>query len=153
MVYFQQMLKNKKRFVPLLLLSIYALLLGQEIIVNQVLCVKNNGVEAIELAVLDFQCQCKPKSPHYHPKGVEPQFQTRLVSQCCDCFDLLLEISWIERNIPNISVENKVLQRFAPNRPPALPLNAPCRRLFAPIQGSKFPGAPLPVPGSMIMRC
>jgi len=57
------MKKNKKIPVSILLLSIYALFMCQEIMINQVLCFKDNGDADVELAIFGLQCECKNEDP------------------------------------------------------------------------------------------
>jgi hypothetical protein len=100
------MIKNKKLLTATLLMLGYALLMFQEIAVNQVLCYKKNGTVNLELAVLSLKCICVES--HDHPGSPsESQDPGKCVQSLCqynNCIDQPVNTSWLERDItPNSS--------------------------------------------------
>ncbi len=95
------MLNNKKPLTATLLMLVYALLMFQEIAVNQVLCYKKNGAVNLELAVLNLKCNCfeihdHPVSPSASPN---PGKCFQVSCQYSTCVDQPFNSSWLERDI------------------------------------------------------
>ena len=95
------MLKLRKRYSSILLLGMCVLFMTQEIVVNQVLCYKENGALDVELAFLGFQCQCKTNCAHDHYSATEPVNTRQLAPHCINCFDLPLDGAWLNRDMRN----------------------------------------------------
>ncbi|UCH97947.1 MAG: hypothetical protein JSV88_14125 [Candidatus Aminicenantes bacterium] len=153
MVYNHRMQKNKKIPVSFLLLSIYALFMCQEIMVNQVLCCKDNGTADIELAIFGFQCDCKNKNPHTHLDHSKTKNPRQLSAKSFDCFDLPLANTWMKRNIPNINFEINLVKQYDLNIQVPLQLNDPFRRLPESVPKSKFIYQSGSLVDSVVLRC
>lgn len=100
------MIKNKKPLTAILLMLVYALLMFQEIAVDQVLCYKENGDVHLELAVFSLKCNCF--EIHNHPITPQDSHKTndcsKLSCQFVNCIDQPFNTSWLERDItPNPS--------------------------------------------------
>jgi hypothetical protein len=153
MVYISRMKKNKKIPVLILLLSIYTLFMCQEIIVNQVLCVKDNGNANIELAIFGFQCECKKEVSHAHLDFSQIKTLRQLCAQCFDCVDLPQENTWIKRNINNTNFEINLVKQCDLDTQIYLQLDNPSRLLPGSILKGKFLYNSLPTVDSVIFRC
>lgn len=95
------MTKNKKPLTAILLMLVYALLMFQEIAVNQVLCHKKNGAVNLELAVLSFKCNCfeihnHPTTPQHSPN---PDQCSQFFCQLDNCIDQPVNTSWLVRDL------------------------------------------------------
>jgi hypothetical protein len=82
------MLNNKKLLTAMLLITAYALLLCQEVVVSQVLCYKDNGCTDLELAVFSIQCNCRSHKHHSHlslmtTSEKRSQFSSKFDFDCC----------------------------------------------------------------------
>lgn len=85
---------------------VYALLMFQEIAVNQVLCYKKDGTVNLELAVLSLKCICVESHDHADSPSASPNPGKCSQSLCQynNCIDQPLNTSWLERDItPNSS--------------------------------------------------
>ena len=154
MVYFLlRMKKNKKIPVLILLLSIYALFMCQEIMVNQVLCFKDNGDADIELAIFGFQCECKNEDPHTHLDHPETKNSLQSCAKCFDCFDLPLDNFWMKRNITNTNLEINFVKQCDLDNQIYLQLDNPFRLLPGSVPKSKFLYNSLSPVDSVILRC
>ena len=147
------MQKNKKIPVSILLLIIYALFMCQEIMVNQVLCHKNNGDIDIELAVFGFQCECKNEDSHTHVDPNQTEIPQQVCDNCFDCFDLPLENTWMKRILINDDLEIKLLKQCDLDNHIFLQLNNPFRCLPESVPKSKFLCISLSPVGSVVLRC
>jgi hypothetical protein len=134
-----------------LLVFVYALLLCQEIVVNQVICFKNNGEADLELAIMGIECGCKKAHLHGH----EPK-----LANCCQllprfdfCYDLLLNNPWLERDISPDTPEIKIIKQYELTDSIDSILTEPFKQLPESVPVSKFV-YPLPfLNGSVILRC
>lgn len=153
MVYIPWMKKNKKIPVSILLLSIYALFMCQEIIINQVLCVKDNGDANIELAIFGFQCECTKEGPHTHIDHPETNTLRQLCTQCFDCIDLPLDNTWMKRNIANTNLEFNFVKQCDLDNQIYLQLDNPFRLLPESVPKSKFLYNFLSPVDSLVLRC
>ena len=153
MVYNFQMKKNKKIPVSILLLSIYALFMCQEIIVNQVLCVKDNGEADIELAIFGFQCECKNEDSHTHLGHPKTKNTRQLSAKCFDCIDLPMDNTWMKRNITNTNLEINLVKQCDLDNQIYLQLDSPFKRLPESVPKSKFLYSSLSPVDSVILRC
>jgi hypothetical protein len=127
------MARNRKTLSGILLIIVYALLVFQEVAVNQVLCYKENGRADLELAIFDLACECREAHAFHHNSNDGP---TCGDDSCLSstCFDLPLNNSWLERNILAEPPEIKLCKLGDP--PIALDLlflNAPFKRLPEPV--------------------
>jgi hypothetical protein len=147
------MKKNKKIPVLILLLSIYTLFMCQEIIVNQVLCFKDNGDADIELAIFGFQCECKKEDSHTHIDLSQSKNPLQLCAECFDCFDLPLENTWMKRNIPNTNPEINFVKQCDLDNQIYLQLDNPFRLLPESVPKSKFLYISLSPVDSVVLRC
>lgn len=147
------MKKNKKNPVLILLLSIYALFMCQEIIVNQVLCFKDNGNADIELAIFGFQCECTKEDSLTHLNHPETKTSLQLGAQCFDCIDFPLEDTWMKRNITNTNFEINIGTQPMLNNRVNLQLTDPFKRLPESVPKSKFLYNSLSPVDSVILRC
>lgn len=145
------MSKNKKLLTAILLVFVYALLLCQEIVVNQVLCWKENGEADLELAIMGIDCHCKKAHLHGH----ELKF-----TNCCQllagfdfCYDQLLDNPWLERDISPGTPQIKIVKQYDLIDLINFKLTEPFRQLPESVPVSKFLYPP-PFPnGSVILRC
>lgn len=153
MVYIFRMKKNKKIPVSILLLSIYALFMCQEIMVNQVLCVKDNGNANIELAIFGFQCECTKEDSHTHPDHPETNTPRQLCAKCFDCYDLPLDNTWKKRNITNTNLEINFVKQCDLDNQIYLQLDNPFRLLPESVPKSKFLYNSLSPVDSVVLRC
>jgi hypothetical protein len=147
------MKKNKKIPVLILLLSLYTLFMCQEIIVNQVLCVKDNGNANIELAIFGFRCECKKEDSHTHLDHPEINTPRQLCAQCFDCVDLPQENTWMKRNITNTSLKINFVKQCDLDNQIYLQLDNPFTRLPGSIPKSKFLFNSLSPVNSLVLRC
>lgn len=114
------MIKDKKPLTAALLMLIYALLMFQEIVLNQVLCYKKNGAVNLELAVLSLNCDCI--EIHDHPGSPsEPTPPGKCFQYSCEyknCVDQPFNSSWLVRDLnpdrPGTRFTN-LTQRNEPN--------------------------------------
>jgi hypothetical protein len=153
MVYIPRMKKNKKIPVSILLLSIYALFMCQEIMVNQVLCVKDNGNADIELSIFGFQCECTKEDSHIHLDHPETNTPLQLCAQCFDCIDLPLENTWMKRYITNTNLKINLVRQCDLDNQIYLQLDNPFKRLPESVPKSKFLYNSLSPVDSVILRC
>lgn len=147
------MRNNKKNAVSFLLLGICALFICQEILVNQVLCFKDNGAADLELAIFSFKCQCEDEIPFANPDQPESQNQRQLSSRLNDCFDWPLSGPWVKRNINNITLRINYLKKYSLDYQIILLLDDPCKRLPETVPLSKFLYNPTYFLDSVILRC
>jgi len=147
------MQKNKKIPVSFLLLSIYALFMCQEIIVNQVLCFKDNGDADIELAIFGFQCECNNGNPHNHLDHPETNISLQLCAKCFDCFDLPLDNTWKKRNITNNNLKINFVKQCDLDNQIYLQLDNPFSRSPELVPKSKFIYISLSPVDSLVLRC
>ncbi len=98
------MSKKQKYRVTLLLLSLYTVLLGQEIHTNLVLCLKNDGTKNIELSGPNLKCTCinDHMDDHRHSHlPPDPSHSHIFYScSCMSCIDLLIDSPWRSRILP-----------------------------------------------------
>jgi len=83
----------KKRVVIILMLLVHLALIGQEITLHQVECIKNNNTSDIEFAVGQFLCQCD----HQHVESDDPSGREIHTPKKC-CYDILLNTCLFERS-------------------------------------------------------
>ena len=147
------MMKNKKFPVVALLLTVYALLLFHEVVLNHVLCFKNDGTTEFELAFFDLNCQCKEKNDH--SPYTEPGESIRIFPQSDDCYDLPVGNSWLNRNTNAgaISVDVNRVRQYNLNLQAKLQLKTPFGRLPEAVPLSKFTGKNPPLTDSVVLRC
>jgi hypothetical protein len=99
------MIKNKKSQVIFLLISVYALLMLQEIVLTQVVCYKQNGQANLEMATFGLKCNCIQGHPDHASSN--SCFECKTDS----CVDQPLDNSWLERiTNPTISKTDLVKQ-------------------------------------------
>ena len=153
MVYIFRMKKNKKIPVSILLLSIYALFMCQEIIVNQVLCFKDNGDADIELAIFGFQCECTKEDSHTHLDHPETNTPLQLCAKCFDCIDLPLDNNWMKRNITNTNVKINFVKQCDLDNQINLQIGHPLIRLPELVPKSKFLYISLSPVDNLVLRC
>jgi hypothetical protein len=111
------MIKNKKTLTAILLMLVYALLLFQEIAVNQVLCYKKDGAVNLELAVLSFKCNCieihnHPLTPHHIPN---PDQCSQLDCQLDNCTDQPINTCWLVRDLNSRPSGSRFYKQNNPN--------------------------------------
>jgi hypothetical protein len=147
------MKKNKKNPVSILLLSIYALFMCQEIMINQVLCFKDNGDADIELAIFGFQCECKKEDPHTYIDHPRTSALLQLCGKCFDCFDLLLDNTWLKRTITNNNLEINFVKQCDLVNQIYLQLDYPFTGLPESVPKSKFLYISLFPVDSVVFRC
>ena len=109
------MIKNKKTLTAILLMLVYAVLMFQEIAVNQVLCYKINGTVNLELAVLNFKCNCFEIHDHPSSNSSDPSQCSQLSCQFNRCMDQPLNTSWLERDINPTNPETHFINQKCPN--------------------------------------
>jgi len=147
------MKKNKKIPVLILLLSIYTLFMCQEIIVNQVLCIKEKGNTNIELAIFGFQCECTKEYSGIHLDHLEINFPRQLCSQCFNCYDLPLENTWMKRNVNSTNFEINLAKQCDLDNQIYLQLNNSLSVLLESVPISKFLYISLSPVDSVALRC
>jgi hypothetical protein len=147
------MKKNKKIPVSILLLSFYAMFMYQEIMINQVLCFKDNGDADVELAIFGFQCECKKVAPHTHLNHTETSTLLQLCGKCFDCFDLPLDNTWLKRNITNNNLEINFVKQCDLVNHIYLQLDYPFIGLPESVPKSKFLYNILSPVDSVVFRC
>lgn len=147
------MKKNKKIPGLILLLIFYALFMCQEIMVNQVLCLKDNGDADIELAIFGFQCECIKKDSYTHLDHHETSVLLQLSGKCFDCFDFPLDNNWLKRNITNTNIETNFVQQCDLDNQISLQLDNPFTRLPESVPKSKFLYSFLSPVDSVVFRC
>lgn len=147
------MKKNKKIPILILLLSIYTLFMCQEIIFNQVLCVKYNDNADIELAIFGFLCECTKVDSHTHLDHPETKTLRQLCVQCFDCFDLPLDNIWMKRNITNTNIQINLVKQCDLDNQIYLQLDNPFGLLPESIPKSKFLYNFLSPFDSVVLRC
>ncbi|HLP58038.1 MAG TPA: hypothetical protein VK186_04375 [Candidatus Deferrimicrobium sp.] len=118
------MIKNKKPLTAALLMLVYALLMFQEIAVNQVLCYKKNGAVNLELAVLSLNCDCF--EIHDHPgsssETTSPGKCFQLSCEYKNCVDQPFNSSWLVRNLNPNRPGTRFIQ-FSQRNEPNLQIN------------------------------
>ena len=149
------MSKNNKFFLIVFLLSVYALLLCHEVMVNPVLCYRNDGSSGLELAILGFQCECRDINDHAHSKHCKTGNCSQFSPRFFDCFDLPLGDAWLKRNITKNTFEFEIssFDQCDPYLQIKLQLNDPFGRFIESIPLSKFLEKILTEKGSVILRC
>ncbi len=149
------MSKNKKLSLVALLLSVYALLLFHEVMVNPVFCHKNDGSADLELAILGFQCECRDINDHSHSHRCKPENCSRFSPQFFDCFDLPLGDAWLKRNITKNTFEFEInsFNQCDPYVQIKLQLNDPFGRFIESIPLSKFLEKILTERDCIVLRC
>jgi hypothetical protein len=125
----------------------------QEIIVNQVLCFKDNGEADIELAIFGFQCECKNENSHTHLDHPETKTPRQLCAKCFDCIDLPLDNPWMKRNITKINVGINFVKQCDLDNQIYLQLDDPFKRLPESVPKSKFLYKSLSLVDSVVLRC
>ena len=147
------MKKNNKFPASILMLTIYALFMCQEIIVNQVLCVKGSGNADIELAIFGFQCECKKEDSLTHPDHPETNTLEQICPQCFDCFDLPLENTWVKRIVNNPTFEINFVKQCDVDNQIFLQLDNPFLRFPESVPKSKFLFISLSPVDTVVLRC
>jgi len=147
--------KDKKKFLVVVLLSVYALLLHHEVVVNQVLCHKNDGSADLELAILGFKCECRNINDRSHSPHRKPENRNQLFPRFIDCYDLPLGDAWLKRNITESTFEFETdsSKQYDLNLQIKLQLDDPFGRLIESIPLSKFLEKIPPQKGSVVLRC
>lgn len=145
------MLKNKKLLTATLLVIVYALLLCQEVVINHVLCYKDNGKADLELAIMGVECLCKKAHLHGHQPKIKNCCQ--LLAKFNFCYDQLLNSPWLERDISPDIPEIKIVKQYNLTDTIYFKLIEPFRHLPEAVPVSKFLyPSPFPI-GSVILRC
>jgi len=152
------MIKNKKLLTAALLMLVYALLMFQEIAVNQVLCYKKDGTVNLELAVLSLKCICveshdHPGSPSASPN---PGKCSQSLCQYSNCIDQPLNTSWLDRDITPNSSGSRFNHQTDPNHHINSKATVALNRLSTPdflIKLSKFLPNSSFQENSNILRC
>jgi len=152
------MIKNKKLLTAALLMLVYALLMFQEIAVNQVLCYKKDGTVNLELAVLSLKCICVES--HDHPgspsESQDPGKCAQSFCQYSNCIDQPFNTSWLERDITPNSSGSRFNHQTDPNHHINSKATVALNRLSTPdflIKLSKFLPNSSFQENSNILRC
>ncbi|MCP4215927.1 MAG: hypothetical protein GY765_14835 [bacterium] len=177
MVYLHYMRENKKHFIVTLLIAVYALLVFQEVALNQVFCHKKDGPAELELCFFTLDCPCKDSHSHaqqdkdhfhgidhdahcthHHPEPLkQDQKETHLKNNHPICCDHPLNSSWLERTVPqNDNTLGAQKQNISPcpELAASIDLTNGFTRFFSLMPLSKFLEIPEPtLTGTTILIC